>query len=231
MKLSGINIRKAIELDLPIEEIFQISKKSEGDIAAKEIYEDKITHSSEIENVEEIFEEGFTQFYCEPKKEIKINKNLKVYVYNFYLCCLNGEDLKNSKIESEKSLEISFINTKTLNYSDFIKNIMDAHSYLGRFPKNNFKKRFSGIGSFNMEEYVSNHNMCAISDLNFTDFFIEDSNLVSTISNIITARYENDIIQQREYFNEEEYYRMLDTLKRHQKIISSGYLKDEMDIF
>tara|TARA_R110002074_G_scaffold394695_1_gene582250 strand:- start:468 stop:1163 length:696 start_codon:yes stop_codon:yes gene_type:complete len=231
MKLSGLNIRKAIELDLPVEEIFQISKKPEGDIAAKEMYEDKITHSSEIENIEEIFGEGFTQFYCEPKKEIKINKNLKAYIYNFYLCGLLKKDLKNSKIQSEKSLEISFINTKTLSYSDFLKNIMDAHSYLGKFPKNNFKRRFSGIGSFNMEDYVSSHHMCNMSDVHFTDFFIKDSNLVSTISNIITARYENDIIQQREYFNEDEYYKMLDTVKRHQKIISSGYLKDEMDSF
>ncbi len=231
MRLSGLNIRKATELQLPIEDIFKINKDSEGDIAAKEIYEDKITHSSEIENIKEIFGEGFTQFYSEPKKEISINKNLKAYIYNFYLAALNKKSLKNSKIESEKCLEIFFINTKILNYSEFLSNIMDAHSYLGRFPKNKFKRRFSGIGSFNMEDYVSNHNMTSIADVHLIDFFIKDSNLVSSVSNIITARYENDIVEQREYFNEDEYYKMLDTVKRHKKIISSGYLRDEMDSF
>lgn len=232
MRLSGINIRKAIELEVPIRDIFKIVKSEEGDIAAKEIYEDKISHSSEIANIDEVFGKGYTQFFSEAKQEIKINENLTAYIYNFYLAALTAKkNKKKSKIESDKCLEIFFLNTKILNYSEFIQNIMDAHSFLGKFPKGDFKRRFSGIGSFNMEDYVANHYMSNLSDVHFMDFFIKDSNLVSSISNILTARYEKDIIEQREYFNEDEYYRMLDTVKRHKQIIASGFFRDEDEAF
>ena len=57
-RLSGFNIRKAMELEISVEDIFQITTEEEGDKAAREIYIDDITHSSEIDNIDDIFKEN-----------------------------------------------------------------------------------------------------------------------------------------------------------------------------
>lgn len=223
MRLSGLNIRKALELDISVEEIFQINTEDEGDIAAKEIYDDDITHTSEIENIEEIFGESPVLFYSTEKEEIIINDNLKAYKYDFYLTSLEKETIdEEGTILSEKSTEIIFLNTKVVNYHEFLKNVMDAHSYLGQYKKKLFKRKFIGIGSFKMEDYALNHTMVLFADIHLLDFYIEDSNLVSTISKIISAEYENDIKEQREYLTEEEYARLLETLEKHKNFISKG---------
>jgi hypothetical protein len=229
MRLSGLKVRKALELELSTREIFQVKTEAEGDIAAKEIYEDDITHTSEIQNIDEIFGEEVVLYYSTPKKEIKINDNLVAYVFDFYLASIEGDDInEESKILSEKSTEAFFLNTKILTLADFLRNVMDAHSFLGQYPKNLFKRKFLGIGSFNMEEYAANHVMMAFADVHLLDFYIKDSNLVSTISNIVSARYEKDIVEQREYFTQEEYDNLLDTFKKHKSYIKNGF-NIEMD--
>lgn len=225
-RLSGIKIRKAIELNLSIEDIFQIDTKEEGDKAAKEIYQDDISHSSEIENLDEIFLENENiLYYYSPKEEFQLTTNLKAYVYDCYIA--NKEEVKSSndfKINSEKSKEIFFLNTEKIDYFEFLLNLLEAHKFLGKFNKSNFKKRFYGIGDFKMEEYALNHIVVEMSDLNMLDFYIEDSNLVSTISNILSANYEKDILEQKEYFSNEEYESLLETVKKHKKILSEANL-------
>lgn len=224
MRLSGLNIRKALELEISVEDIFQLTTDEEGDIAAREIYDEDITHTSEIENIEEIFGESPVLFYSTEKEEIIINDNLKAYKYDFYLTSLEKETIdEDGTVLSEKSTEIIFLNTKVLNYHEFLRNIMDAHSYLGQFPKNLFKRKFIGIGSFKMEEYALSHTMTLFADVHLLDFYIQDSNLVSTISKIITADYENDINEQKEYLTEEEYSGLLNTVKKHKNLISKGF--------
>jgi hypothetical protein len=223
MMLTGLKIRKAIELELNPREIFNISLEPDGDELAKEMYEENINHSSEIVNKEEVFGKDFLLIYYDIKKIIKINENLEAYVFNSYLSHLIEETYEQeSKIINEKNEEVIFLNTKILNYNEFLKNVMDAHSFLGKFEKKFFKIRFSGVGSFNMEDYALNHTMISMSDVHFLDFFIKDSNLVSTISMIITANYETDIIEQKEYFDEEEYKKMLETVKKHKSFILKG---------
>jgi hypothetical protein len=221
--LTGIKIRKAIELELSPRDIFNISLEPEGNELAKEMYEEKINHSSEIANKEEIFEKDFILIYYDRKKIIKINENLEAYIFDTYISHLIEETYeKESKIINEKTEEVIFLNTKILDYNEFLKNIMDAHSFLGKFEKQFFKRRFFGVGSFNMEDYALNHSIISMSDVHFLDFFIKDSNLVSTISMIITANYEKDIVEQKEYFEEEEYDKMLETVKRHKSFILKG---------
>lgn len=223
MMLTGLKIRKALELELSPREIFNISLEPEGDDLAKEMYEEKINHSSEIANKEEVFGKDFLLIYYDIKRVIKINENLEAYIFDTYLSHLVEETYeKESKIINEKTEEVIFLNTKTLNYNEFIKNVMDAHSFLGKFEKQFFKRRFSGVGSFDMEEYALNHSMLSMSDVHFLDFFIKDSNLVSTISMIITANYETDILEQKEYFKEEEYEKLLETVKKHKSFILKG---------
>jgi len=215
-RLRGIDIRKALELELTPNAIFQPSTKNEGDIAAKEIYEEKIEKSSQLYNKEEIFKDDYILIYDEFKEEVELNENLTCFIYDSYICSLEDGDLsKDSVIEKEKTQEIIFLNTKVLNYNEFLKNIMDAHSFLGNFDKSFMKRKFIGIGSFDMEDYVLNHNMISISDIHFLDFFIKDSNLISSISMILTANYESDIVEQKEYFEEEEYQKMLENVRKH----------------
>jgi hypothetical protein len=223
MKLNGLKIRKAIELEVPVEQIFKIDTIEEGDIAAKEIFEDNINHTSEIENLEEIFGNDSFIFYTSSKKEHKINDNLKAYTYEMYMSHLQEENINiNSKIINEKSVEVQFLSTKVLNYAEFMQNIMDAQMFLGKYEKCFFRRRFSGIGNFNMEDYVENHSLISFSSLHLLDFFIKDSNIYSTIGQLVTAGYEQDIKDQKEYLTEEEYYRMLDTVKKHKSLIRLG---------
>ncbi len=224
-RLTGFDIRKALELEISVEEIFQIQTDEEGDIAAKEIFEESITHTSEIDNVDEIFSKNNgVLFYTSKKEEIIINPTLKAYKYDFYMSTTENEYKKgeNSVIDSDYSQEILFLNTEILDYNNFCKNCMEAHFFLGKFPKNIFKRKFLGIGSFVMEEYASIHPIILYSGVHLLDFYIKDSNLVSTIGSIINASYEKDIIEQKEYFSEEEYNKLLFTVEKHKKIISDG---------
>lgn len=220
MMLTGLKIRKAIELELNPKEMFNISLNAEGDELAKEMYEEKINHSSEIENKKDVFDKDFLLIYYDVKRIIKINENLDAYVFDAYLSHLIEETYeKESKIINEKTKEVIFLNTKILNYNEFLKNIMDAHSFLGKFEKQFFKIRFSGVGFFDMEDYAINHSILSMSDVHFLDFFIKDRNLVSTISMIMTANYEKDIVEQKEYFEKEEYDKLLETVKSHKLFI------------
>lgn len=221
-RLSGFNIRKAMELEISIEDIFQITTEEEGDKAAKEIYLDDITHSSEIDNIDEIFKDDKNIiFYYSPKKEVIINETLKAYIYEFYVASREFEPgAGDSIILSEKSKEIMFLNTEVIGNSDFIENIMAAQRYLGQFEKAIFKRKFIGIGNFQMEEYAISHLMVGFSELHLLDFFIKDSNLISTITNIISAEYEKDILEQKEYFTEEEFEVLMQTVNKHKKILS-----------
>jgi hypothetical protein len=103
-----------------------------------------------------------------------------------------------------------------------MKNIMDAQMFLGKYGKAMYKRRFSGIGSFYMEDYADNHSFISFASLHLLDFFVKDSNIYSTIGRLVTAGYEQDIIDQREYLTEEEYFRMLDTVKKHRNLIKLG---------
>jgi hypothetical protein len=225
-RLTGFDIRKALELEISVEQIFQIQIEEEGDIAAKEIYDDSITHTSEIENIDDIFSKNNgVVFYTSPKEEIILNNTLKAYIYDFYISTTE-EEYKNGlncPIESDYSQEIIFLNTETLNYNDFCKNCMEAQLFLGKFEKNIFKRKFLGVGSFVMEEYALIHPMILHSGIHLLDFFIKDSNLVSSIGNIINANYEKDIMEQKEYFTEEEYSRLLNTVDKHKKILVNGF--------
>jgi hypothetical protein len=223
MKLTGLQVRQGWDLDISVKDIFQIKTNEEGDEVSKEIFEEKITHSSEIENFDEIFGKENILFYSTKKREVKINENLIAYIFDFYICSLDDNiDRYHSKISSDKTSEIIFLNTKVLDYNDFCKNIMDAHSFLGKYPKGNFRKNFTGIGDFTMEEYSLGHTFVINSGLHLLNFFIKDSNLVSTISSIITASYESDIKEQRKYFNEIDYEMMLQNVRKHRMYISKG---------
>lgn len=224
MKLSGLQVRQGWEMDISVEDIFQIRTEEEGDNVTKEIFEDKIKHSSEIENFDEIFGKNNILFYSTKKKKTQINDNLIAYTFDFYICSL--DETKNryhSKITCDKTSEITFLNTKILDYDEFSKNIMDAHSFLGKYPKGNFRKNFTGIGGFTMEEYAMGHTFVSNSDLHLLNFFIKDSNIVSTISSIITASYESDIKEQRKYFDKKDYENMLQNVRKHRMYISKGF--------
>lgn len=212
-----------MELELSVEDIFRINKESEGDSSAREIYEDKITHSSEIENIEEIFGEDTFLYYSTKKLEVEINDSLKAYKFDMYMSAMDSEDINiASKISSDKSSEILFLNTKEVTFPEFQRNLMDAQMFLGNYERGKFKRRFAGIGDFTMEEYATNHSLINFSGLHMLQFYIKDSGIVSTIGNILTANYERDILEQREYFTEEEYVKLLSTVKQHKKLIAMG---------
>lgn len=221
-RLSGFNIRKAMELEISVEDIFQITTEEEGDKAAKEIYIDDITHSSEIDNIDEVFSNNQSIiFYYSPKEEVQINETLRAYIYDFYVASKDSDELSGDfRILSEKSKEIMFLNTEVLSHDQFVENVMTAQRYLGKFEQAIFKRKFVGIGNFQMEEYAISHLMVGFSEIHLLDFFVKDSNLISTITNIISAEYEKDILEQKEYFTEEEFEVLMHTVKKHKRILS-----------
>ena len=88
-QLTGINIRRGMELEVPIEEIFSINMSSEGDVRVKHYY------LNLIEKTEEFDDSIHQNFLTEVKKQevveykevcntIQLNENLKVVVYDHY---------------------------------------------------------------------------------------------------------------------------------------------------
>jgi hypothetical protein len=223
-RLSGFQVRKALEAEASLEEIFPVEKSSYGDVASKELYEDGITHTSELENADDLFFKTMgVCFYSEPKKVYNITDNLKAFVYNSYISITREvykKDVENI-IESNKSKEIIFLNTEILDYNNFCKNIMEAQMFLGKFEKTLMKRKFFGIGDFGIDFYALGHELINCSDLSMSDFYIRESNLVTTIDNMLNARYEKDVKEQKEYLDDVEYINLINTAKKHRHIIES----------
>jgi hypothetical protein len=215
MILTGINIRSGLELEIPVSEIFNVSIAPEGNIIAKIYFESDRKDKKIIKELKQNFEKDQFINYNDLKISHKLNETLICYVYDSYF--IYEDENKKNAIVAEKTTELLFVNTDSLDYESFCANFMLAHSYSGNFNRPEFNYPFIGVGNFDLEEYLPLHPLCCYSNLNLVNFFIYHKNILSSIGYFICGLFENDIREQKKYINDQEYKQLLSLVKKHKK--------------
>lgn len=221
----GLNIRKGMELNIPLIDIFKIKTKPYGNILALEIYSEKINNISQLEDKSKKHfiseEESIT--YVSKAETHKLNETLIAYVKNVYFASIEQTDDNSHLIEFDKFVEIDFVNTEELNLQMFLRNIMKAQEFSGIHEKNDFKHRFIGIGNFELDYFLENHNLISYSNLEFFNFFVYRFNILSGIDRFIFANYIKDIEEQKEYLDQNEYENALKFAKKHKNSLKKEF--------
>lgn len=218
MNLNGMNIRKGLELEVPVADIFKNTTHAEGERAAKLIYGQGWNKAiSEYPQLEALFEaNGSTLSYYSEKKCLHVGKSLDVYEYDAYFVYRNEK----GEVESYLEKRLDFVNVEMLEFSEFCQNLMMAQAYSGQYDQPQFKYSFMGIGNFEMSLYADVHQMTCRSNFHFLHFFLNHKKITSSIGLFITGLFDNDIEQQREYLSEEEYIELRIDLKRQRNIVT-----------
>ena len=183
-QLTGINIRRGMELEVPIEEIFSINMSSEGDVRVKHYY------LNLIEKTEEFDDSIHQNFLTEVKKQevveykevcntIQLNENLKVVVYDHYSITYS-RFLKN-KYDCNLTQELIFVNSEKLSFADFCFNFMTAQSYTGKIPNTIVQHQFIGIGELTIEQSASIYPLAIAGNLSLECFFIDLDGILASI--------------------------------------------------
>lgn len=215
-KLRGINIRKGLELEVSIEDIFTPTLSDSGDIRAKQLYENpKLLNDKKF--ISEISEYSLLE-YKNFITSASLGKSLNVNVYNRY-------DLTNSKFTKERfhaccSTELIFYNTDTINFEDFCFNIMSAQAFTGNFSNPLFHE-FTGVGNFDIESAASIFPLAIAGNLSLNYFFINYKGILTSIQKIISAQFEDDIEEQKSYLEEKDFKTLKKELKIQQNAITS----------
>lgn len=228
MILTGINIRSGLELEVPVNEIFNVNIAPEGNIIAKIYYESESKKDKKlIKEIREQFEKDQFINYNDIKISHKLNDSLTCYVYDSYF--MYEDEIKKNSIIVEKNTELLFVNTELLDYEKFCSNFMAAHSFSGNFNKPEFNYPFIGVGNFDLDEYLPLHPLCCYSNLNLVNFFIYHRNILSSIGYFICGLFENDIREQRKYINDQEYKQLLSLVRKHKKNLLNMFKNLDQD--
>lgn len=224
MVLSGIEIRSALELEVPVSDIFSVNIAPEGNILAKYF------HDSENKKDKKLFQEvcdtiDKNEFinYTDIKIINKLSNDLNCYVYDSYF--VFEDEFNNNKIKVEKTTELMFVNTEYLNFDQFCNNFMLAQSFTGNFKKPEFNFPFIGVGNFDLEDYIPLHNLAAFSNINLINFYVYHKNILSSIGYFICGLFENDIKDQKKYITDQEYKSLISLVKRQKKSLMNVFNK------
>jgi len=222
VSLDTLNIRKGLELDVDVADIFKISTKAEGDIVAKRIcklgLEKAILENPNIEQY--ILDSGGLVFSSE-KEKVKISESLTAYVYDSYLVDIEVAEDQETEIIFDSCKEIEFVNTEILDFNQFCENIMTAQSFAGKYKTTIFKFPFIGHGIFSLEEYACVHKMVSASNMHVLNFFLIHKKVLAGIGAFLTGLYRNDIMRQREYLTSKEFATLLDEAEQQFAIMYS----------
>ena len=209
--LNSLNIRKGLELEVDVVDIFAVNTSESGDKLTKEIYDIGWKEYSIInaESWKKIIQSGGT-IYNSEKETIKLSDTLIAYVFDSYLIDISFPDeLNTPNVYIDKSKEIEFLNTEILDFDQFCINIMQAQSFTGKYKHSDFKFSFYGYGNFSMLEYVDIHKIVTMSNLHTLSFFLKYKNVISGISCFLNGLHRNDIVRQREYLTSKEFATLL----------------------
>lgn len=214
-QLTGNNIRKGLDLEVSIEDIFLPDSTNTGDIRAKHFFD-----TPELKNDKKFISEisryellEFNQFLTHSV----IGKFLNVASYNLY-------SLTNSKFSKERfncscTTDLVFYNTKKLTFEDFCFNFMTAQAFTGNF-RNPIFQEFTGIGDFDIESAASIFPLAIAGNLSLDYFFIYYKGVLTSIQKIISAQFEDDIIEQKSYLGYKNYMDLRKEIKIQKEAIA-----------
>lgn len=217
--LTGNNIRKGLELEIPVSDIFKITTNAKGDprimnvflFLEKPYFWKKNSDLFEKLNAEEIIT------YHDTKEKYSLSTDLDVFVFNRYE--IYADVTKNHAPSYIKDMELQFSNKKILDFEDFCVNLMIAQAFTGNFkqPEMGFSYPFVGIGSFTLRDIILLYPMINATNLNLDKFFIYHENVLTTVSKIISATFEDDIQAQKSYLSEANYKSLVRKTRKMKK--------------
>lgn len=218
MFLKSLNIRKGLELEVPVSDIFSIDIEPAGDRRAMEAYEEGWeVFSEKHKDIHDVIQKEDGIMYSTIKIMHKVGKSLNAYVFDSYLICRDPDE--NEKIIVDKTTEIEFVNTKILTIEEFFTNLMEAQAFCGLHKNPMFKYRFIGTGNFDMSDYIESHPLASHSNMHFLDFFVFHKKVFSTIGRFISGLCETDIKSQKEYLTDEEYKEVMSDAKKQYRAV------------
>ncbi len=215
-QLTGINIRKGLEIEIPIKDIFKPNIQNSGDKRAKSIYENHFFKNENDDIIKELIKNEFFEYY-EFLSDAQIGKSLSVSIFNNFK--ITHTKFQKERIVSECNPNLTFYNTEKLSFADFCFNLMSAQAFSGNF-KTNLTHQFTGIGDFEIEMAAQIFPLAIAGNLSLDYFFIYYKGILTTIPNLISAQFEKDLKQQKSYLENKEYRNLLNELKEHQELIS-----------
>ncbi len=215
-RLTGINIRKGLEIEVSVEDIFTPTLSNVGDIRAKQFFENPKLKSDK-KFINEISEHSLLE-YRDFVTKSSLGKYLNVCVYNKF-------DLTNSKFTKDRfhaccTTELIFYNTSTISFDDFCLNLMSAQAFTGNFA-NPVYHEFTGIGNFEIESAASIYPLAIAGNLSLNYFFINYKGILTSISKIISAQFEDDILEQKSYLGDKNFKTLRKELKTQQEVIAN----------
>lgn len=224
MILNAINIRSGLELEVPVSDIFNMNVAPEGNILAKQCFLENGTAKMEFrDEIEEILSKEQIITYSDLKIPHKINDTLICYVFDSYY--VFKDELGSGKIETDKNIELMFVNSEMLDFEMFCSNIMAAQSFTGNFERPQFNHHFMGVGDFDFDDYVPIHNLVAHSNLNMINFYVFYKKVLSSIGYFVCGLYENDVKDQKKYLTDQEYKSLMSLAKRQKRELMNSFKK------
>ena len=156
--------------------------------------------------------------YSTKRKVFELNDSLKAYHRTVYVAYIFYDENDEECFEVEDYEDIDFINTEILTTDDFLRNIMLAHSFTGKFNLDDTRCQFIGAGNFDIMDLEDTmFGIFSYSNLDMYNFFVNFSKLFVGITNIIIANYKEDIEQQKKYFDKKEYRKIKNFQKKRQE--------------
>lgn len=231
MQLNALNIRKGLELEVPIKEIFSNPIEATGNVDAMHVHHDGWEkHKDKYPNLDELFKDDSCIHYTTKKVMHKISDTLTAYVFDLYH--MHEDEELEGEIVTHKNTEIEFINTDRLSYFEFCQNVMLAQQFSGLYENIDFKYSFVGFGDFDIDECFESFNIISHSNVHLMNFFIFYKNVLTSLGSIITGLYKNDIKEQKEYLKEKEYKSLLREANKRTKMMEEfmrSMVEDEED--
>jgi hypothetical protein len=224
MTLNALNIRSGLELEVPVCDIFNTNVAPEGNILAKQCYLEDNTAKKEFhDQINSILTKEQIITYADLKIPHKINDSLTCYVFDSYF--VFKDELGTGKIETEKNIELLFVNSEMLDFESFCSNVMAAQSFTGNFEKPQFNHHFIGVGDFDFDDYIPIHNLVAHSSLNMINFYVFYKKVLSSIGYFVCGLYENDVKDQKKYLTDQEYKSLMSLAKRQKRELMNSFKK------
>jgi hypothetical protein len=217
--LDSLNIRKGLELEISIEDIFKINIEPEGEIAALDIYVngwDDVKYK--YKSIDNLITNDVDGIIYNTKKEVfNLSNNLKAFVFDSYMICRGEENEED--LQCDKFTEIEFLNTEIIDYNTYCRNVMSAQYFTGKYREPEFKYKFIGVGDFNMADYSESHNTIVHSNLHMLEMFVYHKNVLSSIGFFISGIFDEDVKRQKEYLTEKEYKSLMRESKKQRRVM------------
>lgn len=225
---TGINIRKGLELEVAIDEIFMPDLTPQGDVRSKQFFEFHDTNK-DVSGMDKEFYSDLKKneviHYREFLTKADLSPSLSVFVFSNFTSSYSR--FLKTKFDVRSYNDLVFVNNKKISFEDFCFNFMMAQAFTGNFPQTDIQHEFTGVGDFDIETIASVYPLVAAGNCSLEYLFINYRGIMASVQKIINGLIEGDINDQKEYLSKSEYKAIMKELKDHQVAIQEIYRESQ----